>query len=167
MYPVDATIYELVKSCNMLYGWPAGYQSQLIPSLGLPYHQSSISQEVPVNKYLRKELDYQAILSPFPTKPFEWVRTNPMMVRPKKEEGKYRVILDLSFPLGESVNQLIPRFSFDGAPYKLQLPTALDLAEIIADCGKGCYIYKLDLSRAYRQLPFEPFDWPVRDFLAK
>ena len=35
------------------------------------------------------------------------------------------------------------------------------MAEIIAKLGKNCYIYKLDLSRAYRQLPCDPLDWPL------
>ena len=80
------------------------------------------------------------------------------MVRPKKEVGKYRVILDLSYPCGMSVNYFIPRLSFDGAPYKLRLLTALDLAELIANYGRNCFLYKLDLSRAYRQLPGDPMD---------
>ena len=83
------------------------------------------------------------------------------MVRPKKEEGKFRVILDLSFPEGKSVNGYIPRLSYDGGPYKLRLPTALDLAEEIAKEGAMCYLFKLDLARAYRQLPSDPLDWPL------
>ena len=54
------------------------------------------------------------------------------------------------------VNSYIPRLSFDGSPYKVRLPTALDMAEMIARLGRSLYIYKLDLSRAYRQLPFDP-----------
>ena len=84
-----------------------------------------------------------------------------MMVRPKKDPGKFPVILDLSFPLGESVNSCIPSLSFDGAPYKLRLPSALHMAELIAKHSKGCYIYKLDLARAYRQLPSDSLDWPL------
>ena len=46
-------------------------------------------------------------------------------------------------------------------PISLKLPTALDMVEIISSYGQGCYIYKLDLSRAYRQLPCDPLDWAL------
>ena len=60
-----------------------------------------------------------------------------------------------------SVNTSIPRIIFEGSPFKLHLPTPLDLAETIAWKGQFCYLYKVDLSRAYRQLPIDPFDWPL------
>ena len=145
----------------MAFGWPASYECDKIPSLGLPNHSSSVKNEGAVEKYLRKEVDSSAMLGPLVEVPFKWFRTNPMMVRPKKEPGKFRVILDLSFPLGSSVNSYIPNLSYDGAPYKLRLPTALDLAEIISKHGTGSYLYKLDLARAYRQLPADPLDWPL------
>ena len=145
----------------MLYGWPAGYEAEIVPTLGLPNHSSSLKQPEAVDKYLIKEKECCAILGPFTKSPFSWFRSNPLMVRPKKEVGKYRVILDLSFPLNESVNSHIPSLSYDGAPYKLRLPTALNLAELIAKEGKGCFMYKLDLARAYRQLPIDPLDWPL------
>ena len=92
---------------------------------------------------------------------FSWLRSNPLMVRPKKEIGKFRVILAFSFPIGEPVNALVPRFTYDGVPYKLRLPSALNLAELIAKRCQYCYLYKLDLARAYRQLPSDPLDWPL------
>ena len=102
------------------YGWPAGYESMEIPVVGLSNHLSSSLHPEEVSKYLQKEIEHNAIWGPFKSNPFNWFRTNPLMVRPKKEEGKYRVILDLSFPCCMSVNSFIPRLSFDGAPYKPQ-----------------------------------------------
>ena len=154
--------YDDLQEIDFLtYGWPAGYESTNCPVLGLDNHSSSLSHPKEVQSYIDKEMNYKAICGPFKEPPFDWFRTNPLMVRPKKEEGKFRVILDLSFPCGMSVNSFIPRLSFDGAPYKLRLPTALDFAEIISSFGHGCYISKLDLSRAYRQLPCDPLDWPL------
>ena len=148
----------------MKYGWPAGYESEQIPCVGLPNHPSSHNFPDEIMGYINKELKHGAICGPFQSSPFTWFRNNPLMVRPKKEVGKYRVILDLYFPCGMSVNSFIPRLSFDGAPYKLRLPTALDLAELIADYGPNCFLYKLDLSRAYRQLPGDPMDWALLGF---
>ena len=49
----------------------------------------------------------------------------------------------------------------EGAPYKLHLPTPLDLAHLMVRHGRGCFLFKLDLARAYRQLPTDPWDWPL------
>ena len=70
-------------------------------------------------------------------------------------------MIDLSYPDLKSVNSFIPKFSYDGSPYKLRLPTTLDLAELIAKEGRYCYLFKLDLSRAYRQQSCDPLDWPL------
>ena len=48
-----------------------------------------------------------------------------------------------------------------GIPFKLKLPTADDLKSLIQKKGRGCYIYTADISRAYRQLPVDPLDWPL------
>ena len=145
----------------MMFRWPASYESDKIPTLGLPNHASSYQHPEAVCNYLDKELKEKALIGPFSFTPFNWFRTNPLMVRAKKDPCKFQVILDLSFPLGESVNSYILSLSFDGAPYKLRLPSALHMAELIAKHGKGCYIYKLDLAWAYRQLPYDPLDWPL------
>ena len=42
----------------------------------------------------------------------------------------------------------------------MKLPSPLDLASIIRELGVGCMLYKVDLSRAYRQLRSDPLDWP-------
>ena len=41
------------------------------------------------------------------------------------------------------------------------LPTPLDLAELMVREGRGCYMWKSDLSRAYRQLRVDPLDYPL------
>ena len=94
-------------------GRPAGYESMIQARLDLPNHSSGKDHPDQVSEYLAKEVKLGAMVSPF-TSPFEWIWTNPVMVQPKKEEGKFRVILDLSFPNGNSVNGYIPRLSNDG-----------------------------------------------------
>jgi hypothetical protein len=48
-----------------------------------------------------------------------------------------------------------------GEPFKLRLPTADDLAHILAHFGKGACMWSLDLSRCYRQWRADPLDWPL------
>ena len=90
-----------------------------------------------------------------------WYHSNPLLTRSKQDSDKMRVILDLSFPHGTSVNDGIPANELDGAAFKLKLPTPHTLADRIRALGKGCLIYKIDLSRAYRQLRSDPLDWPL------
>ena len=145
----------------MRYGWPTSYMGDQLPILSLPNHASSIRQPEAVQSFLTKELKLKGLAGPFAESPFEWLRSNPMMTREKKQSDEYRVILDLSFPEGLSVNASIPKLLYEGAPYKLRLPTCLDLADLVLKHGQGTLLYKVDLSRAYRQLPADPHDWPL------
>ena len=48
--------------------------------------------------------------------------------------------------------------------YDMRLPTIDLMEKCILDLGKGCYVYKTDLSRGYRQLRIDPVDWPLLGF---
>ena len=54
---------------------------------------------------------------------------------------------------------LSPNCFMKAHTYKLRLPTCLDLADLVLKHGQGTLLYKVDLSRAYRQLPADPHDW--------
>ena len=98
-------------------------------------------------------------MGPFEHSPFTpWNRTNPLMTRPKRDSQDRRVILDLSYPEGASVNAQIPCQSLLDATFKLRLPTPRQLADRIVTLGPGCHLFKIDLSRAYRQLRSDPRD---------
>ena len=59
------------------------------------------------------------------------------------------------------MNALIPKLLYEGAPYKLRIPSSLDFANLILKYGQGDLLYKVDLSWAYCQLPADPNDWPL------
>ena len=147
---------------NMLaYGFPVGYASGEVPTPGTPNHSSALRNQGAVEGFLEKEVRLGAMMGPFKAQPFvNWARANPLMTRPKRESSELRVILDLSFPQGSSVNTGIPGGVLDGQQFKLRLPTPADLAHKIVKHGRGCLLYKVDLSRAYRQLRSCPRDWP-------
>ena len=67
--------------------------------------------------------------------------------------------MDLSFPVGCSVNDGIPKDTFLGEPFQLHLPGVEALATLIRCCGPNCLILKKDLRRAYRQFPIDPHDY--------
>ena len=57
------------------------------------------------------------------------------MTRDKRSSDDWRVIVDLSWPTGYSVNDGIPPDVYMGTPYKLGLPGPDDLAKaIITHC---------------------------------
>ena len=153
----DTTLVEMLH-----YGFPAGYTGTDPPLTGLQNHSSATRNPTHVDKYLNTELSHEALLGPFPSDPFsEWFHTNPAMTRPKKDSDDFRVILDLSFPDGASVNHHVPQHTLDYSDFKFQLPTPDLLANRIIQLGQGCLLYKADLSRAYRQLRSDPRDWPL------
>ena len=75
----DRQVIDLMK-----YGWPSGYESDLKPKLGLPNHASGLGHPNEVSAYLEKEVRLGTMVGPFYCPHFEWARTNPVMVRPKK-----------------------------------------------------------------------------------
>ena len=81
------------------------------------------------------------------------------MTREKRDSQDRRVILDLSFPIPTSVNCYIPKNAMEGSDFKLRLPNPQAFAAKIRELGVGTLMYKVDLSRAYRQLRSDPFDW--------
>ena len=67
--------------------------------------------------------------------------------------GKFRLIMDLSFPQGASVNDGI---SQDLST--LSYVTVDEVAEIATQLGKGALPFKMDIQSAYRLIPVHPQD---------
>ena len=84
--------------------------------------------------------------------------TSPLQIAHSRS-GKPRVVVDLSFPHGDSVNDGIPTDSYLGMPFTLRQAGVDALVSIIRQKGQGCHLFKKDLSRAYRQLRIDPRDF--------
>ena len=151
--------------CDYLeFGWPIGFISDTRPSTIQSNHASAYSYPDHIHHYVNTELQHGAILGPFSQPPFEHFHTSPLMTRPKKNSGKRRVIMDFSFPHGHSVNDGIARERYLGEDYKLRYPTVDDFAALILSKGKGCHMYKVDISRAYRHFRADPSDIDMLGF---
>lgn len=83
------------------------------------------------------------------------------MTRPKKESVNRRVIIDLSFPEGAGVNDGINIESIYGRDISYSLPSIQDLVTYVQAEGDDVWLWKADLSRAYRQLRVDPIDTPL------
>ena len=55
--------------------------------------------------YLQEETSFKAILGPFGTPPIRNLHISPFMTRPKPSSDHRCVIIELTFPKGQSVNQ--------------------------------------------------------------
>ena len=115
--------------------------------------------------YVAKELSSHAIIGPFQCNPFNTSCViSPLLCVPKRDSSTPRVVHDLSFPDNCSVNSLIPKDVYLGEDFCLRLPGVDRLAEFIRYKGAGCHIFKLDLRRAYRQIPVDPADYHLLGF---
>ncbi len=144
----------------MRFGWPIGAYREVSVSDGHKRNHGG-AREFPaqVEKYLQKEVSFGAILGPFDTNPLPGrLHVSPLNTVPKRGSDDRRVIVDLSFPEGDSVNSAIDKDFYEGKFFDLQFPSVDDLASQIAQLGPGCLAYKRDLSRAYRQIPVCPGD---------
>ena len=91
------------------------------------------------------------MLGPFNEALFEpWFQQSPMMTRPKKNTSEKRIIIDLSFPKGVSVNAGIRKGFYLGNVFNFTLPTISTLADRLLVAGAGSWLWATDLSRAYR-----------------
>ena len=153
----DKDIVEWIR-----YGW--------LPSLADPRisknHKGATDHLEALAKYIHKEQAQGAIMGPYEHIPFLGkVGISPLSTRPKKESQERRVILDLSFPVGQSVNDGIPKDSYLGFSAKLSFPKVDDFAFRIYSIGKGCMMFKVDLSRYFRQLPLDPGDYSLIGYI--
>ena len=127
-------------------------------------HTSAMAHSTDIAHYIITEIGHRAMLGMFDHPPFTpWCQINPFLTRPKKDSTSRRVIMDLSWPLppGSSVNGGITKDIYLGVPKKMRLPSPLDLASLIREEGRGAWLFSCDVSRAYRQFPLDPADWPL------
>ena len=82
-----------------------------------------------------------------------------MAPRDKPGGAHRRVIVDLSFPHGYSVNAGVQSETYLGTPFLLTLPTIDNITSKVKELGKGCHLYKIDLSRAFRHVKLDPKDY--------
>ena len=112
-----------------------------------------------MQNYLKKEKSHGAILGPYKQNPFCCnIAVSPLNSVPKKETDERRVILDLSFPKGSSINDFVSKDFYLGDKVNLTYPGVDDLVEIIKRKGQGCLLFKRDLTRAYRLIVLDPGD---------
>ena len=104
--------------------------------------------------YLSNEIRLGRVAGPFLFPPISNLHVNSFGVIPKKgQPNKWRLILDLSSPLGASVNEGI-----NPEDYPLQYIQVDDIIKMVWKFGKGALMAKFDVETAYRNIVVHPCD---------
>lgn len=122
-------------------------------------HGSAVKNPAVVSKLLAREIELDRIAGPFNQPPPGQFTISPLGLVPKKEAGTYRLIHDLSFPHGSSVNDGIAR-TYATVQYE-NLDTVIGL---VKKCGRGALVAKCDVEEAFRQIPVHPSDYNLLGF---
>ena len=152
----DREVVQFLK-----FGFPINFEGylDLQENQVVSNHRGALEFPDQIQHFLDEELSYGAILGPFDTSPFdEPCKLSPLNSVEKKDSNKRRIILDLSFPTGASVNDGIPKQQYLGETVELKFPSVDQLAALIYRKGRGCVMFKRDLKRAYRQIRVCPGD---------
>ena len=80
------------------------------------------------------------------------------MTREKPHSEVRRTIVDLSWPKNFSVNAGVMKDNYLGSSFVLNYPSVDYTVKKIVELGPGCLLYKVDISRAFRQLKVDPGD---------
>ena len=128
----------------LCYGWPINYMGSLLSST-FSNHPSAAKNSVFLRSYVHKELVHRSICGPFTSNPFDTgCVISPLLCVPKRDSNELRVVHDLSFPEGFSVNDGIAKDSYLNEPFRLRLPGIDRLVEFVNKEGRGCHVFKKD-----------------------
>ena len=108
-----------------------------------------------VEARISDELQQGQIVCPIGPTSAVGVHTSPLGLVPKPCSDKLRMIVDLSSPVGFSVNDGIAEDLCS-----LQYSSGDNAVQFITSLGQGTQLVKLDLNDAYRILPIHPQDHP-------
>ena len=107
-----------------------------------------------VEEYLSSEILHRRVAGPFIKKHLPAAQISRFGVIPKRQQpNKWRLIVDLSHPAGQSVNDGIPT-SLCGLSYI----TVDDAIQKILELGPNTLLAKIDIKNAFRLLPVHPAD---------
>ena len=161
-YLSDYTDTNLVDF--LAFGWPINFDREAPLQATEVNHPSATQHSTDIDFYIATELGFGALAGPFGGHPVSYFHTSPLMTRPKKGSEHRRVIVDLSWPDGASVNDgIVSGWYLDG-PAPISLPTVEYMENRLLQLGRGAFMYKTDLAHGYRQLRVDPTDWPLLGF---
>ena len=155
--------YDDIGVCQFLqFGFPLGLAQEIFLEPGKKNHQSSYLYYSFIDKFIHKEIGKNGLAGPLTEPPFTPTMLSPMMTSPKNPSSR-RPVFDASWG-NWSLNENTPVKSYLGGNYVFTFPTVLDFADMVISQGRGCLMWKIDLSRWFLQLPVDPADYDKLGF---
>ena len=144
--------------CDLIeFGFPLDFDRSRHLESTLVNHASARNFSDHIDKYLQEELEFEAILGPFDHPPIQ-MHISPFMTREKSGSDSRRAIIDLSFPKGSSVNDGVAKNFYLGTEFQMHYPSVDSIIRTLKNLGPSAKIFKVDISRAFRQLKVDPGD---------
>lgn len=123
-------------------------------------HKSALENPQQLYEKLAKEALKLRVAGPFKNIPFDNFICSPLGLVPKSVPGKFRLIHDLSYPKGNSVNFLIPpensQVKYDGIDIVVKL---------VKYFGRNAKMSKCDIEDAFRIVAIHPSDYHLLGFI--
>ena len=148
--------------CDMLeFGFPIDFdRRRTVSSSAGRNHKGARDYPQFIDEYFRKECAANRIAGPFKSNPLSvQLAVSPMNTVPKDCADQRRVIVDLSWPVGNSVNDGISKDIYLGEDIALHYASVEQVCQMVNHIGPGALIYKRDLRHAYRQVAVDPRDY--------
>ena len=148
------------------YGWPMTRNILPITNGSAKVnHKGALEFPGAINHYLTTEHSNNTLLGSFFTNPFpDRTASSPLNSVPKRDSDECQVILDMSIPLGHSVNDGIDKDHYLEVAIDLTYPIIDSFATMVKAVGPGALMYKRDLCWAYYQIWTDPFDVSYQGF---
>ena len=137
-------------------GFRIGFESSMVK---LKSASSNMHSSFPfvIDSYLQSEVSSGRVAGPFSAPPFPSLHISRLGVIPKNNQpGKWRLILDLSSPVGHSVNDGIPK-----PPFTVQYVSVNAVIAGIMAQGRGTVMAKFDVASAYQDVAIHPDNRPL------
>ena len=149
---------SVVRITDIQFGFPLSIHGcSEFHNADICNHHTAVQFPDDIIKYLTKELTLGAMLGSSDAINHTKFHCSPLMTHLKEVDSR-RVILDLSYPKGNSLNDYVTRDSFDGTLFALKLSSIDGITENIINTENDPVLFSVDVARTFRNLPVDPAD---------
>ncbi|KAL9976009.1 hypothetical protein ACROYT_G013238 [Oculina patagonica] len=134
--------YEDSVICDFLeFGWPLGYTNQTLSVFDLRTHRGALDFPSAVQDYIGNEILLGRVVGPFDAPPFpDGFVVSPLNTVAKRDSQERRVIVDLSWPCGSSVNDAEQEEEEEGEEKEQEQGEESALKQILSACSQEALV---------------------------
>lgn len=142
---------------GLLNGFSIGYEGPQDRRSLSPNHRLKVGSKLDLWNKVMAEVKEKRYIGPLKESQIPWanfIQSPLSLVNKKGNKDKFRLVFDLSYPAGDSVNYHTPEH--------LKRTSYFDVDHAIKNsiqAGPGCYYTTADFSAAFRQLPLKRSHW--------